>query len=76
MQYGVAGHDTGMVPRSACDLAKSSGDIMCRGVPTASVLMAVPFSGTTRGLEVLVLIYLTFRRWIGTCDHSRRHTGF
>ena len=28
--------------------------------------MAVPLSGTTRGLEVLVLVNLTSRRWIDT----------
>ena len=43
-------------------------------MPT-SVPMAVSLSGTTRGLEVLVLVSLTSRRWIDTCDHSSPHTS-
>ena len=46
------------------------GDVMCRGVPTATSLR-----GTMRGLEILVLVNLSSRRGIDTCDHSNPQTS-
>ena len=43
---------------------------MCRGVPTATSLR-----GTMRELEILVLVNLSSRRGIDTCDHSNPQTS-
>ena len=43
---------------------------MCRGVPV-SVPIAASLSGTTRRLKVLVLVSLTSRRWMDTCDRLK-----
>jgi hypothetical protein len=37
--------------------------------------VAASLSGTTRGLEVFVLVSLTSRRWIDTCDQSSPQTS-
>jgi hypothetical protein len=48
--------------------------IGCGGVPT-NVPTAASLSGTTPGLEVFVLVNLTSRRWVDTCDHSSPQTS-